>query len=258
GKRNSSLGRLASASQRLLLELEYLQLAPACIDYLRSEGKLQLASTLQEAWQEKRAQLPSLIYNATLASPEFRRFWKTPTGVGDYPANTGSNVLNSMAALNDNVRRWLSDDFTGDNLTLELLLSDILKGDGGALRLALAKQALALEVADGLLSARMDRGPLCAPPLRPAAADIFDTVVEKFFIAGTQPRAAALNRRYHDLYPNIAELEGLLEDTLPASYLSWQQQRDAELTRWIAAPRAHVDRIIAIQKPCKAGEQIGS
>ncbi|MEM8564649.1 MAG: DUF3080 family protein, partial [Pseudomonadota bacterium] len=36
GKRNSSLGRLASASQRLLLELEYLQLAPACIDYLRS------------------------------------------------------------------------------------------------------------------------------------------------------------------------------------------------------------------------------
>ncbi|MEM1153358.1 MAG: DUF3080 family protein [Pseudomonadota bacterium] len=258
GKRNSSLGRLASASQRLLLELEYLQLAPECIDYLESEGKRELASTLQDAWDDKRAQLPSLIYNATLASPEFRQFWKTPTSVGDYPANTGSGVLNSLAALNDSVRRWLSDDFAADNLTVELLLSDILKGDGGALRLALAKQALALDVANEILAARLARGPLCTPPLRPQSADILDVVVEKFFIAGTQPRAAALNRRYHDLHPAIAELEGLLANVLPTSYRRWQQQRDAELGLWIKAPRMHVDRIIAIQKPCKAGEQIGS
>jgi hypothetical protein len=35
GKRNSSLGRHAKPSQRLLLELEYLRLAPQCINLLR-------------------------------------------------------------------------------------------------------------------------------------------------------------------------------------------------------------------------------
>ena len=39
GKRNSSLGRLARDSQRLLLELEFLQLAPECIAFQRSKGQ---------------------------------------------------------------------------------------------------------------------------------------------------------------------------------------------------------------------------
>jgi hypothetical protein len=51
GKRNSSLGRMAKESQRLLLELEYLALAPECIDYQRRQGRSGVADTLEQAWQ---------------------------------------------------------------------------------------------------------------------------------------------------------------------------------------------------------------
>ena len=256
GKRNSSLGRLARDSQRLLLELEYLQLAPACIAYQREQGELQLAATLEEAWIQKSSQLPGLIFNATLGGEEYRQFWKAPAAPGNYPANTSSAVIASVQAVNDHARRWLAGDFNANNLEFELLLADIAAGDGGALRQALAAQAGALQAANGMLARRMARGPLCTPPLRPAAADILDNVIRKFFVAGTQPRAARLNHRYHELLPAITELEQILSDALPPTYRAWQQQRDAELAEWALAPREHVSQLQAIQQPCIKGEQL--
>lgn len=256
GKRNSSLGRLARHSQHLLLELEYLQLAPACITYQREQGELQLAATLEQAWTRKISQLPALIFNATLGSQEYRQFWKAPAQPGSYPANTSSAVINSLQAVNDLARRWLAGDFSADNLAFELLLADITAGDGGALRQALAAQAGALQAANRMLARRMERGPLCTPPLRPAAADILDNVIRKYFVAGTQPRAALLNRRYHELLPPIADLEQLIFTALPPAYKAWQQQRDEALAEWALAPREHVSRLKAIQRPCDSGEQL--
>jgi hypothetical protein len=256
GKRNSSLGRLARDSQRLLLELEYLQLAPACIAYQREQGELELAATLEEAWTLKNSQLPALIFNATLGGKEYRQFWKAPAQPGVYPANTSSAVIASLEAVNDHARRWLAGDFGANNLQFELLLGEVTAGDGGALRQALAAQAGALRAANRMLALRMEQGPLCNPPLRPAAADILDNVIRKFFIAGTQPRAAELNRRYHDLMPPIAELEQLLTEALPPAYQPWQQQRDTDLAEWALAPREHVSQLQALQQPCNAGEQL--
>ena len=256
GKRNSSLGRLARDSQRLLLELEYLQLAPACITYQREQGELQLADTLEQAWTQKTRQLPALIFNATLGSEEYRQFWKAPAQQGNYPANTSSAVIASLQAVNDHARRWLTGAFDASNLEYELLLADITAGDGGALRQALAAQAGALQAANEMLARRMERGPLCTPPLRPASADILDNVIRKFFVAGTQPRAARLNRRYHELLPAITELEQMLSDAPPLAYRAWQAQRDAEVEEWALAPREHVSQLQAIQEPCVKGEQL--
>jgi hypothetical protein len=250
GKRNSSLGRMARASQRLLLDLEYLRLAPACVELQREQGETALAATLQQAWAVKRQQLPALVFNATLASSEYRAFWKSPPAPGDYPANTSSAVITSLAAINGHVRRWLAGDFQANNRDFELLLADVTSGDGGALRQALAAQSGALAGANRMLQQRMDRGPLCAPGLRPEAADILANVVRKYFIAGIQPRAAALNRRYHELLPPITELEALLENALPPAYQTWRQQRDEQLAALTRAPRKHVTQLQTIQQAC--------
>ena len=58
GKRNSSLGRYAKPSQRLLLELEYLRLAPPCIDLLRDAQLGTLANVLDAAWRSGRCNYP--------------------------------------------------------------------------------------------------------------------------------------------------------------------------------------------------------
>ncbi len=250
GKRNSSLGRLARDSQRLLLDLEYLQLAPDCIALQLERGDTALADTLEQAWNLKRRELPLAIYNATLAGSEYRAFWKTPASGSDYPANTSSAVISSLTAINSHARRWLAGDFSANNREFEILLGEVARGDGGALRQALAAQANALAKANDLLAQRMAQGPLCAPPIRPAAADILANVILIYFIQGIQPRAAQLNRRYHEMLPVLGELEQLLESALAPAYQSWRGQRDEELARWTQAPRAHVTALQAIQRPC--------
>ncbi|MEE4144377.1 MAG: DUF3080 family protein [Halieaceae bacterium] len=251
GKRNSSLGRLARDSQRLLLELEYLQLAPACIDYQRERGDNALADTLQRAWTLKRRQLPASIYNATLGGAEYREFWKkSPVAAADYPANTGSAVIASLEAINGHARRWLAGDFTADNRAFEILLGEVATGDGGALLQALAVQDGALTAANHTVEARLERGPLCSPGIRPAAADILPNVIRKYFIAGIQPRAAALNRRLQELMPPVRALEQMLGTALPPPYRQWRDQRDAGLARWADAPRRHVTLLQDLQRPC--------
>lgn len=250
GKRNSSLGRMARPSQRLLLELEYLRLAPACINYQREQGEDTLASTLEQAWELKRGQLPALIFNATLGSSEYRRFWQTSLASGDYPGNTSSAVISALAAINSQSQRWLDGDFRADNQAFELLLSEVASGDGGSLLQALNVQAGFLAEANSMLDERMAQGPLCAPGIRLAAADILANVVRKYFVTGIQPRAAALNRRYHELLPPLRELEHKLDTDLPLAYQAWRQQRDSTFAELALAPRRHVEMLQAIQQPC--------
>lgn len=250
GKRNSSLGRMARDSQRLLLELEYLRLAPQCIAFQRERGENALASTLQQAWELKRQQLPALIFNATLGSTEYRQFWQLPANPGDYPADTSSVVISAAQGINSQARRWLAGDYEADNRAFEILLGEVATGDGGALLQALASQGAWLSAANVVLEQRMAEGPLCAPGLRPAASDILENVVRKYFVGEIQPWSAALGRRYHELLPPIEALEELLDDVLPPAYRDWRVQRDTQLARLAQAPRRHVEHLVVIQRPC--------
>ena len=251
GKRNSSLGLFASDSQRLLLDLEYLQLAPQCIDFMRQAGRRELADLLQDAFVLKREQLPGLIFNATLGNTEFRQFWKKPQTLNDYPRQTSSAVLSALAAINLHVKRWLSGDFQANNKAFEILLSEIARGDGGALLQALAIQESRLEAGNTLLRQSLTRGPLCAPRYRHDGADTLPQVIKKYFIAEVQPWSASLGRRYHELLPPLIELEEVLFHALPESYNDWRQIRQKAFLQLISAPREHVELLEKVLSPCQ-------
>lgn len=250
GKRNSSLGRMAADSQKLLLDLEYLRLAPDCIVFLHSEGRTALADTLESAWDLKREQLPTAIFNATLAGREYRQFWRAALTPGDYPAATGSQVIAALTAINGMAARWLSGDYSADNQAFEIYLGEVATGDGGALIKSLGRQQAWLQAADRLLHTRRERGALCAPGTRHDAADILPNVVRRGFVARVQPHSAALARRYHELVPPVMELETLLAPALPADFVRWKTQRDSLLQSWMQAPRRHVEALQAILEPC--------
>ena len=132
GKRNSSLGRYAKPSQRLLLELEYLQLAPHCIDLLR-ERHLALANVLDAAWRQRQLQLPALIFNATLGSDEYRSLWLNPGVPAAYPPVSHSAAVSALDRINRDVCRWLSGDYQAQNRNFEVSLSEVAGGGAGAL-----------------------------------------------------------------------------------------------------------------------------
>jgi hypothetical protein len=251
GRRNSSLGRMAAPSQRLLLELEYLRLAPACVEQLRAEGRSSLADTLDNAWRLKQSQLPALLFNATLGSEEYRAFWQAAATPGGFPRVTTTAAEQALSGVNSLARRWLGGDYRADNLDFERLLGEVGGGGGGRLLGAMALQASWLEAANESVRERMARGPLCAPGTRHAAADILPVVVEKYFVGDIQPRSAAMHRDSFQLSPPARELETLLQDVLPEDYRAWQARRDDTLAWAEGAPRRHVEQLLAIQAPCE-------
>lgn len=251
GKRNSSLGRLAPPSQELLLELEFLRLAPACIEYLKDEDREALAAELSAALDSKRRQLPGRIYNATLATDEFRRLWQAPQVLGDYPEATSSAPLSALDAINALTSRWLAGDYSANNRDFEMLLSEIAKGDAGSLLAALNLQKAALEGANVMLRAHRDGGGFCQGSLRSPDLDIFKNVVEKFFIKGIQPWSAALSQRLHGLVPSVRQLEAQLSAVLPPAYREWQLQRDSSLDTANQAPRQHVRQVQQTLEDCQ-------
>jgi hypothetical protein len=147
GKRNSSLGRHAKPSQRLLLELEYLRLAPQCIALLRDRQRA-LADVLKAAWHERQAQLPAMVFNATLGSDEYRSFWLAPRAPGDYPVVSLAVAVSALQRINRHVCRWLSGDYQAQNRDFEVLLSQVAGGDSGALLQALHTQSSGVLAAD--------------------------------------------------------------------------------------------------------------
>ncbi|MEP4486602.1 MAG: DUF3080 family protein [Halioglobus sp.] len=250
GKRNSSLGKFAPPSQRLLLELEFLQFAPACIAHLRSQNETEIAQLLESTHAEKLAQLPARIFNATLGSQEFYTFWQQPTRLGDYPRNTSSAVISALEAINAHTLRWLSGDFAANNLEFELLLSEVARGDGGALTKALSSQAIWLSGANAMLQIKRAAGGLCDTGFKPSSATILENVVRKYFIGEIQPVAATLSRRHHQLMPAIEALEESLLTALPPNYRSWRAASRKALSQAANAPRRHVEQIKTLLDPC--------
>lgn len=143
GKYQSRLGQFASDSQRLLLDLEYLSLAPNCIALKRSEHKFALAEQLRQENILKLRQLQARIFNATFANTEFQQFWNKPSSCCE---NTGQFqlTLTAIAAINDSVKRWIRGDYQASNIEFEIQLSEISKGSSAYMHSEVLRQTLVI------------------------------------------------------------------------------------------------------------------
>ena len=251
-RRNSSLGRVAPPSQRLLLELAFLRDAPACIETLRSDKRGKLAQLIQETATLKQSQLPALIFNATLGNREYRDFWRTTDTPDDYPARTSSLAITALEQITADAIRWMSGDFQADDIAFELALSEIAKGDGGELLAALSLQAAHLNAGNALIARSIAKGPLCRDKTIGGAAPIVRTVVNKFFIGEVQARGASINQRHYSLMKPVVELESLLSAALPEDYKRWRLTREATLAKGTQATKRHVEQLQALLGICYA------
>lgn len=248
-RRNTQLGRHASASQQLLLDLEFLRLAPACIDHLQDRGETELATTLGDATRDRREQLPVRIYNATIGGPEYAALWRWQERLDDYPDATAGDVVAALVALETLVARWLSDDYSVDPAAFELLLSELRGGDGGALLHAGLLQEAYLGAATRALAPTAGDA-LCPSGRRTERAQVLATVVQKFFVGDVQVWLAAVNQRRHQLLPPITGIEAALATVIPEAYRRWQEQRDRALDALAATPKAHVRALQDLTQNC--------
>ncbi len=248
--RNSSLGKLAQPSQRLIYELEFLHYGAVCRATLEHNERSELAQKLNAVLLQKREQLPAVIWQATLGAGEMRAFWNVPVKLGDYPAATAAEVPMAMARLLRHIERWLDDDWRVDAAALERDLQLLKTGDGGALLHAWKLLADELGRGTELLQNRLAERPLCYKGQPSQQADILLNVIQQKFINVIQPWAVALSQRRYELLPPVEQLEHLLARVEPASYRRWRQQRDAQFSAAFAAPKQHVAAIQPLLEQC--------
>ena len=250
GRRNTQLGRTASPSQRLLLDLEFMDLAPACITLLRERGEGELASTLAEVSDERLTLVSESIAQAVLMGPEWRLFWERPATLGNYPVDTNSAITGSLSRLSDLTRRWLGGNWQASNREFELLLSDLRAGDGGALLQAHSLVSRELERANTLLTRTQSTAPLCPYGNPTDRSKALEQVVARFFVGAVQPWLVQLRQRSELLIGPITALETPLSAALSPQYRAWVAERDHLLNHHAELIRAHIASIQATLAPC--------
>jgi len=254
-ERNNSLGRFAPPSRRLLNTVDFLRLAPACIAALSAAGETALAAQLAAAVQFKQTHLPRLLWQAMLGSTASREFWRQPATLGDYPTQTGAELIVALESLSRLASAWLAGDYRHGGEALESELRSIAGGDGGDLLYALGRLSDTLARGDQLLAATRAAGPLCYFGRSNQRGDILFNVVRRYFIGEVQRWAAALNQRYYALWPALHHLEELLAAGEPAGYRRWREQRDLAIEHFRLAPRRHVEALHPLLSQCGLAPQ---
>ncbi len=251
GRRNSQLGRSASPSQRLLLDLEFLRLAPACIDFLRQQQDDTLADALERTGAQRQQWLPLAVYEAVLAGPEWQDFWSTPTTLTHYPQQTDTLILQTLAKMTGMIEAWVSGHWTASNREFELLLSELRAGDGGALLLSMDRVTQQLARANDLLNRTRQEKPLCPYGKETERSRAVRAVVQRFFVSELQPWLVQLRKRKELLAGPITALETPLRDVQPQLYRDWTNRRDALLENQSQVIRQHVHTIQQALSECR-------
>jgi len=242
-ERNSSLGRLATPTTRLVHELEFLDLADDCVASL-PEDEADLIEELQAVIATKERELPIVIFNATLGGEEFRAFWRWRAR----EIVIDADALDSVRTLKASVASWMKGDYGVDREALTNQLNLIRRGPGGDYLQYWADLSRYLAVADDTIEAR--KKPLCFENMKTPQADIFNNVVMQFFIGGVQKEVAVLSRGSFDLLQEVDELESLLVEALPGNYQDWRDQRRSLVADGSAAMGRHVKALEPLLSSC--------
>lgn len=246
---NDSLGRVAQPSTRLILHLNFLRLAPGCIERLESKDEIGLAQTLQLAYNTKLERLPQVLWLAIIGGEEYRSFWQKPNTLAEYPTQAFTGADRALVSLAEKSGRWLNGDYQVDAAALESDLQDLSSGDGGSLIKSLTLQQHSLSSLNAAIRKRLSEKPLCHHALA-ERGQILDNVVRKFFIADVQAWSAKLEARRFKLTPKVRALESLLSDAEPKAFNVWRTQRDEKILLYAQAPKRHAKTLLPLLQQC--------
>lgn len=255
GERNSVLGKVAPASQRVFNSLSFLQLAPACLTSLRADDNWKLADTLSEAVAAKREGLPTAIANATLASDEFAELWRIPGALENYPANTGNEMAGELQYISSEVERWLSGHYEHDPERFETALGNLRYAKAGHLLAAAALTQAQFKSANNLVQTRLDGRPICFNGKPSNQGRIFRRVIDKYFIGDIQVWLSRLNTLNYDLMTAYRSLETHLGNVQTPAYEQWRNRRDEQLSWLTRGPMLHVKAVQPILSGCGLAPQ---
>ena len=249
-KRNTTMGRSASASQQLIFDLEFIRLAPECIEKLRAEDEGAIADLLEANLSQRSDRLVYTIARAILGGEEWRAFWRAPELLGDYPINTSGDSAQALWELSQRIKRFLKGNWSSADEDLEPLLARLRIDAGGQLLSAAILQKQGLTQANQILITASEAGKYCSGARQSEAGTISKTIVAKYFAGDVQGWSSAVSQRHYEIQTPVAEIEQSLAEALTDSYIAWAETRDSHLAALFTAPRQHVSIVQSALDNC--------
>ncbi len=249
-KRNTTMGRSASASQQLIFDLEFIRLAPDCIEKLRAEDEGAIADLLATNLSQRSDGLIYTIAKAILGGDEWRAFWREPELLGDYPTNTSGDSAQTLWELSQRIKRFLKGNWSSADEDLEPLLAKLRIDAGGQLLSAAMLQEQGLTQANQILTTASEAGKYCSDERPSEAGTISKTIVAKYFAGDVQGWSAAVSQRHYEIQTPVTEIEQSLAAALTDPYIAWAKTRDSHLNALFSAPRQHVSVVQSALDNC--------
>ncbi|WP_172146120.1 DUF3080 family protein [Pseudomonas tumuqii] len=210
-QRNSSLGKQLVPSSRLGYEGDLLRAIDACLPHLAAGQGQNLHVTLSRLALEKRAQLPSVFWNALNASQEVERYLRfadqaLPTTPGEDDA--ALDALAQLAAMANALPQTLPPSTAElDPLFFALHAS----AQGGQLISSLVSLTHTLNEGSRLLEARQQQRPICPQGQATSRGRILQNIFVKYYAGGLQPYLAQVHQRGQTWSSSLRQLSAAAE-----------------------------------------------
>lgn len=227
GRRNSSLGKVMPASQRLLYEQRLMLALQQCLQ--REDVAAEAKVWMEDVLAAKRDQRPQIFWNTVMASPEMEQFFSRSLA---RPRVVDSEARLEWAMSLGYLFRWqarLGEAVSIEETELEFAYNGLRRGEYGAqLLLAMEEAEQWLSIATGVIHSRLAQRPLC-PQGRPTPkAEVMQTILTKYYAGQIQPYLARLNREGEAMVTAFENLRLPPRQVLPPAFVSYY---DAYLTR---------------------------
>lgn len=248
-RRNSALGKVATASQRLFNDLQILATGPACVEQLKDKA---LAAKLAHFLAIKERTIQQSLWLALLGEDENRSFWHAGHPNAKYPALLTAETTGDIHKLSTFVSNVINQNYDHSNNVykdIEIHLGNLRYGDGGELLSSYARLTAILKQANQLIQARLSR-PLCLNQKANDKARYFQNVVNKYFLNGLQQHAIKLNQRERQLMVPYRQFETPLLSVAPKPYIAWVERREQLIRAGQSASKKHAALIEQLYRQC--------
>lgn len=198
-ERNTSLGRVAKPSQRLIYELKILPALNRCIATLADEPEQkELSAKLAQYRDTKRAGFAPLLFNAIYQTDEMERHFSfgqpplEPQSQGYLAPLVDSLERFALLAQLNRESEWQTPTFTQE---LESSYERLYGTDFGARWLSsMALLTQTLEQTSSALETRLAGRPICFNRKQNRQSEILWNVFVKFYVGELQPYIALVER----------------------------------------------------------------
>lgn len=240
---NSQLGRVATAAGQLTYQIQFIQLAPSCLEKLNPESKSYQA--IQRELASKKQQLLKQFNHLLYKDQELKRSWQLTS----YALNTNlAGLVETELALQDLLtlkQQIIQQQYTQiDSQALYPLLSVLRKFNFNQALVSAVRQQTYYNHSTSRYLASIDLSALCNPLKNKRQAQIVSNVFKKYYLAQLQPYQAQLSGALERLMPlyqqlwfdsttNQPELAALLQQHQPSNLLTaFKDSAKTHVTWW--------------------------